>query len=85
MTARLAGGAAIVTGAASARGIGLASARRLAEFGARVLITDIDLAAAAEAASILPGDGHLGARCDVTDAAQCRAAACCAQMRHDKG
>jgi 3-oxoacyl-[acyl-carrier protein] reductase len=46
---RFAGRAAIVTGAA--RGIGAATARRLAAEGARVLLADIDQAVAATAAS----------------------------------
>lgn len=71
----LEGRSAIVTGAASPRGLGLAAARLLAEHGARVLITDIDARAAAEAAKSLPGAGHLGARCDVTSKAECDASA----------
>ena len=69
------GKTAIVTGAASPRGLGLASARLLAEHGARVLITDLDAAAAEAAARTLPGRSHFGARCNVTDKADCEAAA----------
>jgi NAD(P)-dependent dehydrogenase (short-subunit alcohol dehydrogenase family) len=64
MTPLLDGRTAIVTGAASARGIGLASAKLMAEHGARVLITDLDAAGAEQAARTLPGQGHIGARCN---------------------
>jgi NAD(P)-dependent dehydrogenase (short-subunit alcohol dehydrogenase family) len=75
MSPLLEGKAAIVTGAASPHGLGLASAKMLAEHGARVLITDLDAAAAEAAARTLPGRGHFGARCNVTDKADCEAAA----------
>jgi len=65
---------AIITGAASARGLGLACARLFAEHGARVQILDLDAGAAASAAASLPGNGHLGGRCDVTRRAECEAA-----------
>jgi len=71
----LEGKTAIVTGAASPRGLGLASAKLLAEHGARVLITDLDAAAAEAAARTLPGRNHFGARCNVTDKADCEASA----------
>ncbi|MDR5828072.1 SDR family NAD(P)-dependent oxidoreductase [Caballeronia sp. LP006] len=60
----------IVTGAASARGIGKATARALAAEGARIVILDLRQADAESAASDL-GDGHLGLACDVTDKAAC--------------
>ena len=67
----LEGRVALVTG--GARGIGAATARRLAADGARVAIADLDKATAAgTAASIDPG--ALGLRCDVTDAQDCEAA-----------
>ena len=75
MTLLLDGKTALITGAASPRGLGLATARLFAEHGARVLIADLDAAAAAAAAQSLPGQGHLGLRCDVTDQAACEAAA----------
>jgi NAD(P)-dependent dehydrogenase (short-subunit alcohol dehydrogenase family) len=75
MSQILEGRSAIVTGAASPHGLGLASAKMLAEHGARVLITDLDAAAAEAAARTLPGRGHFGARCNVTDKADCEAAA----------
>lgn len=63
---------AIVTG--GAQGLGLATARRLALHGARVALLDLDKGKAREAAAALPGDGHIGLRVDVTDAAERRAA-----------
>lgn len=64
---------AIVTGAASANGIGLATSRLFAEHGARVAIIDLESQDPAAAASAL-GDAHRGYACDVSDGAQCRAA-----------
>ena len=72
---------AIITGAASPRGLGLACARLLAEHGARVLLTDLDEHAAQQAARSLSGSGHLGSRCNVTEKADCEAAAALA-MHH---
>jgi NAD(P)-dependent dehydrogenase (short-subunit alcohol dehydrogenase family) len=65
---------AVISGAASRRGIGLATAKLFAAHGAKVAILDLDLNAAHEAASSL-GDGHLGLRCDVTDAEACKSSA----------
>ncbi|MFC5696765.1 SDR family NAD(P)-dependent oxidoreductase [Pseudomonas sp. GCM10022186] len=62
---------AIVTGAASARGIGRATAKVFAEQGARVAILDLDLEAARQAAAEL-GEGHLGLAANVADEAQVR-------------
>ncbi len=70
----LAGKTAVISGAASPRGIGLATARLFAEHGARVAILDLD-GAAAEAAARELGPEHRGFACDVTDPAACRAAA----------
>ena len=64
---------AIVTGAASLRGIGWATARRFADEGARVAILDLDPVAAEEAARAV-GALHLGLACDVRDEAACRSA-----------
>ena len=64
---------AIVTGAASLRGIGWATAKRFADEGARVVILDLD-PVAAEAAARAVGALHLGLACDVRDEAACRLA-----------
>ncbi|MGO4811532.1 SDR family NAD(P)-dependent oxidoreductase [Cupriavidus sp. 2MCAB6] len=64
----------IVTGAASPRGIGKATASALAAQGARVVILDLRQADAERAALDL-GEDHLGIACDVTDRAACQLAA----------
>ena len=64
----------VISGAASPRGIGLATARLFARHGARVAILDLDEAAAQSAASSL-GSGHQGFGCDVTDPDACKSAA----------
>lgn len=61
----LEGRTAIVTG--GSRGIGLAVSRALAEAGARVAIVARDGVRAAAAAGELPGEGHGGYACDVSD------------------
>lgn len=61
----------IVTGAASPRGLGKATARLFAEHGAKVAILDLDARLAEEAARDL-GEGHVGLAADVTDQAACR-------------
>ncbi len=65
---------AVVTGAASQRGLGKASARLLAEHGASVAILDLDRAMAEAAASDIGAD-HIGLACDVMDKAACETAA----------
>jgi NAD(P)-dependent dehydrogenase (short-subunit alcohol dehydrogenase family) len=60
----LKGKVAIVTGAGSPVGIGFASARRLAEEGARVLLTDVLPGSAAERADELRAVGFDVAGCD---------------------
>ena len=65
---------AIVTGAASKRGIGRATARLLAEHGARVAVLDLDEEASRITAAALSGRGHTGIACDVTDRGRCLAA-----------
>ncbi|ANW04138.1 SDR family NAD(P)-dependent oxidoreductase [Bradyrhizobium icense] len=70
----LRGKTAVISGAASPRGIGLSTARRFAAEGARVAILDID-GTAAEAASksleAVSGGPHLGLGCDVADRESC--------------
>jgi NAD(P)-dependent dehydrogenase (short-subunit alcohol dehydrogenase family) len=64
----------VITGAASARGIGRATAHAFAAQGGRVVVLDLD-AGQAEAAARDIGPAHFGFACDVTDKAACRAAA----------
>jgi NAD(P)-dependent dehydrogenase (short-subunit alcohol dehydrogenase family) len=70
----LEGKTAAISGAASPRGIGLATARLFAAHGARVAILDLDEAAAGEAAASL-GSAHVGVACNVADRAACERAA----------
>lgn len=64
----LGGKIAIVTGAASERGIGRATAKRFAEEGATVAIIDLDERAAQQAAAQL-GNDHIGLGASVADEA----------------
>lgn len=68
------GKTAVISGAASQRGIGLATAQLFAEHGARVAILDLDERAARAAAESL-GAGHAGFACDVADRDACTRAA----------
>jgi len=63
---------AIITGAAGANGLGFATARHMAQQGARVAVLDLDSAQPQEAAARL-GQQHLGLVADVTDQASCAA------------
>ena len=73
---------AIITGAASPRGIGKATARLMAEHGARVAIVDLDADASARAARDV-GPAHRGYGGDVTRRDDCEAAV--AQVMRDFG
>ncbi|MGI9488024.1 MAG: SDR family NAD(P)-dependent oxidoreductase [Geminicoccaceae bacterium] len=64
----------VITGAASARGIGKATAAMMAEHGAYIVIADLDGDAAKTAAKDITKSGF-GIACDVTDPAACRQAA----------
>ncbi|MGN6503015.1 MAG: SDR family NAD(P)-dependent oxidoreductase [Pseudolysinimonas sp.] len=72
---RHAGKNAFVTGAGS--GIGRATAVRLASEGAKVVVTDVNLAAAEETVALIETDGGvaLAAAVDVRDETQCASAA----------
>lgn len=64
----------VITGAASPRGLGKATAKMFAEHGATVALLDLDLTAA-EAAAADIGPAHVGLACNVTDKAGCEKAA----------
>ncbi len=66
----LAGEVAIVTGAT--RGIGTAIARELARAGARVAVVGTGADRARAVAEDLPGEGHEGFGCDISDPAACK-------------
>ncbi len=69
----LEGKIAVITGGASRRGLGRATAHMFAEHGARVAVLDTDRAGAAVVAGEL-GPDHLGLACDVTDRESCAGA-----------
>lgn len=74
MNSLLAGKVAIITGAASARGIGRRTARTFAEQGASVVVVDLDFDAASHAAAEL-GAQHLAVAGNVTNRTDCQAVA----------
>jgi NAD(P)-dependent dehydrogenase (short-subunit alcohol dehydrogenase family) len=61
----LQGTVALITGAASKRGLGRATAQLFAEQGAQVVLLDLDADLCQQVAAEL-GGGHLGWHCDVT-------------------
>ncbi len=71
---------AVISGAASARGIGRATAKLFAEHGARVAVLDLDAEGAKNAASEL-GNGHIGLGCDVADLESCEKRGRCRRSR----
>lgn len=79
----LQGKTAIISGAASKRGIGLATARLFAEQGARIAILDIDGGAAKEAAATI-GPDHIGVACDVASRDACDQAVAAALESFEK-
>jgi 3-oxoacyl-[acyl-carrier protein] reductase len=66
-SSELQGAVALVTG--GSRGIGLGIAQAFAEGGAKVALVARDGEAARRSAEELPGEGHLGLACDVSDSA----------------
>ena len=64
---------AVVTGGAGLNGLGFATARMMAEQGAKVVILDLEVAHPQAAAAQLGAD-HLGLVANVTDKASCEAA-----------
>jgi NAD(P)-dependent dehydrogenase (short-subunit alcohol dehydrogenase family) len=83
---RLEGKIALVTGAGSAAGIGYASALRMAQEGARVVLTDLDGEGAARCAGMLAEAGHdaLGLAQDVADAGAWEATMAAVLERHGR-
>ncbi len=79
----LAGKICVVTGAASERGLGLATARLFAAHGGAVAILDLDPGASKRAAASV-GPDHIGLACDVTDKAACAAAAAAVIARYGR-
>ena len=65
---------AVISGAASPRGIGLATAKLFAQHGARIAILDLDGPGATRAAAEL-GPEHRGFVCNVADPESCKRAA----------
>ena len=64
---------AVITGGAGPNGLGFATARLMAQHGARVALLDLERAEPAAAAAQL-GAGHIGIVADVTNKASCDAA-----------
>lgn len=74
---------AVITGGAGLNGLGFATARMMAEQGAKVVILDLEVAKP-EAAAAQLGAGHLGLVANVTDKASCEAAAAAIQAHYGR-
>ncbi|WP_416402283.1 SDR family NAD(P)-dependent oxidoreductase [Alicycliphilus denitrificans] len=74
---------AVITGGAGINGLGFATARMMAEQGAKVVILDL-AAADPQAAAARLGEGHMGVVANVTDKASCEAAAAAVQARYGR-
>jgi NAD(P)-dependent dehydrogenase (short-subunit alcohol dehydrogenase family) len=74
---------AVITGGAGINGLGFATARMMAEQGAKVVILDL-AAADPQAAAARLGEGHMGVVANVTDKASCEAAAAAVQDRYGR-
>ncbi|CAM3648681.1 SDR family NAD(P)-dependent oxidoreductase [Paracidovorax anthurii] len=74
---------AVITGGAGINGLGFATARMMAEQGARVVILDLE-AADPQAAAARLGAGHMGLVANVTDKGSCEAAAAAIQARYGR-
>lgn len=74
---------AVITGGAGINGLGFATARMMAEQGAKVVILDL-AAADPQAAAARLGEGHTGLVANVTDKASCEAAAAAIQARYGR-
>ena len=68
------GKVAVISGAASPRGLGMATARMFAEHGAKIAILDLDEHVSVEAAASI-GPEHRGYACNVADKEACIKAA----------
>ena len=79
----LSGKICVITGAASERGLGLASALLFASQGATMAILDLDANASARAAASI-GPGHIGLACDVTSKPACEAAVAAVVQKFDR-
>lgn len=74
---------AVITGGAGVNGLGFATARMMAQQGAKVAILDL-AAADPQAAAARLGEGHLGLVANVTDKASCEAAVARIQARYGR-
>jgi len=79
---RLENNVAIITGGAS--GIGKATAEVFAREGASIAIADLNGGGAEAAAKSLPGSGHMGFACDVSDSARVDEVVAAVAERHGR-